>query len=434
MQSFTLIPQQGAGRGRLVRVGNTIMYSAGDAAAASALIGWCRLVGDRPAAEVMAELGRLSAGASTLGPFVAVVIGDHGLDVLSQGGVPLSAQTENGSQAVGDGQTHLHDATSLNLLIGDSPVDPLLTLSDGVVAADGFSLRAKATASLPWGSPAPAAPAPQMDQTGGVQMSAPSPAPTPEPAAAAPAPVPVPEAPAAAPAVAAMVSLRDTAGDDLPVAQPLPVATPAAATPAPAPAPVPAAAEPVLAATAAMPAVAAQPAAAPSPTPAAAASGPQPVKVKGLVCARGHFNDPRTRFCAICGIAMHQTSFILTEDIRPPLGVLVMSDGSYHTLVTSLVFGRDPDDDPEVREGRAQGVTLIDPGNTISRVHAEIRAVDWDVHIVDHGSTNGTFLWNGERQQWDRLVPNQPVALAPGSHVAFGRLTASFESSARQKG
>jgi hypothetical protein len=157
------------------------------------------------------------------------------------------------------------------------------------------------------------------------------------------------------------------------------------------------------------------------------------VKVKGLVCSRGHFNDPRTRFCAICGIAMHQTSFILTEDIRPPLGVLVMSDGSYHTLVTSLVFGRDPDDDPEVREGRAQGVTLIDPGNTISRVHAEIRAVDWDVHIVDHGSTNGTFLWNGERQQWDRLVPNQPVALSPGSHVAFGRLTATFESSARQK-
>ena len=154
----------------------------------------------------------------------------------------------------------------------------------------------------------------------------------------------------------------------------------------------------------------------------------------GADCKNGHFNDPRTRFCATCGIAMHQTSFILTEDVRPPLGVLVMSDGAYHTLVTSLVFGRDPDDDPEVREGRAQGVTLVDPGNTISRVHAEIRAVDWDVHIVDHGSTNGTFLWSNERQQWDRLVPNQPVLLPPGSHVSFGRLTATFESSARQKG
>ena len=125
---------------------------------------------------------------------------------------------------------------------------------------------------------------------------------------------------------------------------------------------------------------------------------------------------------------------MLTEGVRPPLGVLVMSDGSYHTLVTSLVFGRDPDDDVEVRTGRAQGVTLVDPGNTISRVHAEIRAVDWDVHIIDQGSTNGTFIWSAERQQWDRLVAKQAVVLAPGSHVAFGRLTATYESSNRQKG
>ena len=419
MQSFTLIPQQGAGRGRLVRVGSTVLYSAGDAAAATTLIGWCRLVGDRSAEDVMNELSRLAAGAAGLGPFCAVVVGDHGLDVLSQGGVPLQAHSARGAEPVGDGQTHLHDVTALDLLIGDSPIDTLLSLDDGVVAADGFSLRAKTVTPLPWG-PAPAA-------SGQV-------------VAAASAPVPAPAA-AAAPAEtahmpAAMVSLQQiSAGDDLPAAAPLPMASPAAPAPAPAAAPAAAAAAPLAApqpapapAPADMAATAAMPAAAPS------ASGPQPVKVKGLVCARGHFNDPRTRFCATCGIAMHQTSFILTEDVRPPLGVLVMSDGAYHTLVTSLVFGRDPDDDPEVREGRAQGVTLIDPGNTISRVHAEIRAVDWDVHIVDHGSTNGTFIWSAERQQWDRLTPDQSVPLQPGSHVAFGRLTATYESSNRQKG
>jgi hypothetical protein len=417
MQSFTLIPQLGAGRGRLVRVGSTVLYSAGDAAAATALIGWCRLVGDRPASEAMSELARLSAGAASLGAFCAVVIGDHGLDVLVQGGVPLVATGPAGTQNLADGQTHLHDASALNLLIGDSPIDTLLALDDGVVAADGFSLRAKAVTALPWG-PAPSAPSQPM-------------AAAPAPAAAAPTP--------AASMPAAMVSLRATEGDDLPAAAPLPVATPAAATPAPAaapaPAPGPAAAAPApaaLAPTAAMPVVSA-PAPAATSAPAPAAAGPQPVRVKGLVCARGHFNDPRTRFCATCGIAMHQTSFILTEDVRPPLGVLVMSDGAYHTLVTSLVFGRDPDDDPEVREGRAQGVTLIDPGNTISRVHAEIRAVEWDVHIVDHGSTNGTFIWSAERQQWDRLTPNNPVPLSPGQHVAFGRLTATYESSNRQK-
>jgi hypothetical protein len=419
MQNFTLIPQQGAGRGRLVRVGATVLYSAGDAAAATALIGWCRLVGDRPATEVMSELSRLSAGAASLGPFCAIVIGDHGLDVLMHGGVPLRAQGPAGAQMLSDGQTHLHDVISLDLLFGDAPVDSLLSLDDGVVAADGFSLRAKTATVLPWG-PSPTAPNQPMT------------------AEAASAPTPAPAESAHMPAQ--MVSLREAGADELPAAAPLPLAVPASApTPAPAPTPVPAATpgpmpapvapppNPALAATAAMPVATPSPAAAPS-------AGPQPVRVKGLVCARGHFNDPRTRFCATCGIAMHQTSFILTEDVRPPLGVLVMSDGAYHTLITSLVFGRDPDDDPEVREGRAQGVTLIDPGNTISRVHAEIRAVEWDVHIVDHGSTNGTFLWSADRQQWDRLTPNQPMPLQPGQHVAFGRLTATYESSNRQKG
>ncbi|MCU1367268.1 MAG: hypothetical protein JWN39_2907, partial [Ilumatobacteraceae bacterium] len=185
MQSFTLIPQLGAGRGRLVRVGSTVLYSAGDAAAATTLIGWCRLVGDRPAGDVMQELTRLAAGAASFGPFCAIVIGDHGLDVLMQGGVPLVATGSAGSQTVSDGQTHLHDVTSLNLLIGDAPIDALLALDEGVVAADGFSLRAKAVAALPWGA-APSTP-----------MAA-----APTPVAAAPAPLPAASMPAA------MVSLQ----------------------------------------------------------------------------------------------------------------------------------------------------------------------------------------------------------------------------------
>src|SRR5262249_27625047 len=112
MQKFTLIPQQGAGRGRLVRVGGTVLYSAGDAAAASALIGWCRLVGDRPATEVLSELGRLAASHATLGPFCAVVLGDDGVDVLSRGGVPLVAHSHTGTQSLPDGETHLHDTTA----------------------------------------------------------------------------------------------------------------------------------------------------------------------------------------------------------------------------------------------------------------------------------------------------------------------------------
>ena len=58
-----------------------------------------------------------------------MVIGDHGLDVLVQGGVPLTASGASGTQKLTDGQTHLHDATSVSLLIGDAPLDAPMAVS-----------------------------------------------------------------------------------------------------------------------------------------------------------------------------------------------------------------------------------------------------------------------------------------------------------------
>ncbi|HEY4331760.1 MAG TPA: hypothetical protein VGM78_04300, partial [Ilumatobacteraceae bacterium] len=215
MPTFTLIPQQGGGRGRLVRIANTIVYSAGDVAAASALVGWCRLVGDRPAHEVMAELTRLASGGSSLGPFCAILVGESTLDVLVQGGVPIVALRNGATEQIGSagGQplhTTLTGVTAINLLFGDTPVDTLLALHDGVVAADGFSLRINAATDLPW-SPAASAPA-----------------------EAAPAAV----VPVDTPAPTAMVSLRDQT-DDLPPAEPLPIVAAPAPTPTPTPPPAP---------------------------------------------------------------------------------------------------------------------------------------------------------------------------------------------------
>jgi hypothetical protein len=212
-----------------------------------------------------------------------------------------------------------------------------------------------------------------------------------------------------------LVSLLDTDGDDLPDAAPLPVAG--------GPAPV---ADP-LAPTAESPAVAAT---AEQPV-AATATAPGGVRVAGLRCSRDHFNDPRARFCAVCGIAMHQASFVLTEDVRPALGVITFADGTFYTVTGNLVFGRDPDDDPAIRAGSSSPAVLVDPQNTISRVHAEVRAIEWDVYLVDRGSTNGTFVWNAGAQQWERLVQDQPRLIEPGAQISFGRLVAAFDSGLR---
>jgi len=74
---------------------------------------------------------------------------------------------------------------------------------------------------------------------------------------------------------------------------------------------------------------------------------------------------------------------------------------------------------------------LLDSQNTLSRVHAEVRATERDVYLLDRGSTNGTFVWNPGAQQWERLAPDQPRVIEPGAQISFGRLVAAFDSGLR---
>jgi hypothetical protein len=410
--TITLTPQFGSGSGRLIRRSNAVLYAAGDVAAASALVGWCRISGAKPAAELIRELANLAEGASSLGPFCAVAIDGDSWHVLSSGGVPAVARGDSGAQPIlSDGRVAVYRSlSSLEVLVGDGALDHLLVLDDGVIAADGFSLRVSAQVA-PWSTPHTASdeqplgiavgthrdgyldPAEAaetagpddeelIDQSSHVDTSLE----TPGPEASAPA-LPTLAAPSAA-----------EPSDDL-FARIDELTTSASSSSTPA----------------------AQPAAA-VPEPSAAR-----IMVQGVSCQHGHFNDPLAPTCRICGTPIGLDSARISGP-RPALGELVMSDGASFLLHNSLVFGRDPSDDVEVRSGRAQGVTLVDPGNTISRVHAEIRADGWQVYIVDRGSTNGTFIWAADQQQWLRLSVDQQVALPAGSHVSFGRLTGTFES------
>lgn len=167
--------------------------------------------------------------------------------------------------------------------------------------------------------------------------------------------------------------------------------------------------------------------------PLGSAVGAPPVKVPGLLCSRSHFNDPRARFCVVCGISMHQASFVLVNDIRPPLGVLTISDGNFATLVRSAVIGRDPSEDELVSAGTHVGLPIDDITGTVSRSHAELRLDGWDVYVVDKNSTNGTFVWSAGHDDWERLSPNKPRLIGPGTHVSFGLVTAVFDSALQQK-
>ncbi|MFC7449298.1 FHA domain-containing protein [Rhodococcus daqingensis] len=152
-----------------------------------------------------------------------------------------------------------------------------------------------------------------------------------------------------------------------------------------------------------------------------------PVAVSGHNCKNMHLNDPRAAFCCVCGIRMDQMTQVLTEGIRPPLGFLVLDDGTTYVLDGDCVLGRDPEKS-ELAAAGLRPIRIEDPSGGMSRAHAAVRLTDWDVAIVDLDSTNGTHLRAPGERDWIRLDPNVPVTLSPGAEVRLGDRVATFDS------
>jgi hypothetical protein len=146
--------------------------------------------------------------------------------------------------------------------------------------------------------------------------------------------------------------------------------------------------------------------------------GPQPVLVEGALCPREHFNDPAARACRECGISMDQPPGNLQRRRRPPLGVLVLDDGTQITLDEDYVIGREPVLDGDVMTGRARPLRISDPEGTVSRLHLKISLAGWQVEVSDLGSANGSVLQTsgGERT----LAPFEPAELVPGTWIGIG--------------
>lgn len=151
------------------------------------------------------------------------------------------------------------------------------------------------------------------------------------------------------------------------------------------------------------------------------------VVVRGFMCSRQHLNDPRVSFCAVCGIRMDQLTCVLTEGIRPPLGLLMLDDGTSFVLDNDIVLGREPEHAAAVRRG-ARPIRLPDQSGGMSRAHVEIRLVEWEVTAIDQGSANGTYIRMPGRQEWIRAMPNHPTILVAGCQILLGGRILTFDS------
>ena len=142
--------------------------------------------------------------------------------------------------------------------------------------------------------------------------------------------------------------------------------------------------------------------------------------VDGVYCKNGHFNDPEARYCAVCGISMGQLTKIRQQGKRPPLGVLILGDGSVCQLDADYVIGREPTLDSAVAGGRARPLRLIGASGVVSRIHARVELDGWQVFITDLKSQNGTqVLLPGERNPTN-LQPGVRTPLVAGAQIRLG--------------
>ena len=143
-------------------------------------------------------------------------------------------------------------------------------------------------------------------------------------------------------------------------------------------------------------------------------------QVEGVYCKNGHFNDPEARYCAVCGISMGQLTKIRQKGTRPPLGVLILGDGSVCQVDADYVIGREPTLDSAVADGRARPLRLMGASGVVSRIHARVELDSWQVYLTDLNSANGTqVLMPGERNPTS-LQPGVRTPLAAGAQIRLG--------------
>jgi hypothetical protein len=340
---------------------------------------------------------------------------------------------------------------------GDAETDPYLRLADGVVRAVGFlyapaEVMAEAAGLFEQDAPAPAAPA---YSAGPSPAAVETPAPAPEPALGPPQPVAEPHPDQLEVPEPEYYATR---------VEPLPADPYAAQPPPPEPDPY----------AAALGVAAAPPppnlyVAQPPPDPYAGqamppgpgrAAGPQDfisisllagepggevpqrdplplgaeapeakdlglvempsAMVDGVYCKNGHFNDPEARYCAVCGISMGQLTKVRQQGKRPPLGVLILGDGSVCQVDADYVIGREPTLDSAVAEGKARPLRLMGASGVVSRIHARVELDGWQVFISDLNSANGTqILLPGERNPIT-LQPGVRTPMVAGTQIRLG--------------
>jgi hypothetical protein len=146
--------------------------------------------------------------------------------------------------------------------------------------------------------------------------------------------------------------------------------------------------------------------------------------VTGVYCENGHFNPSSAEECAVCDTSL---SGATESGPRPPLGILTLDDGPIHAVSSDFIVGREPDDDEDVRDGRAQPFRINQADGHLASVHARVSLDGWTVRLIDLGTPGGTHVCPPGGSEWSRVMPHVPTPIRPGSKLLFGRTCVRFD-------
>lgn len=369
-------------------------------------------LGDEPSSgEIIDALRSDSRFNSDRADLAVAVSAPDGLRVFVRGAAEVRTETDELIAGPEPVERHLPDPRALWMGTGGPPLSqghPVLDLRRGIVPGRGVVLHRPMTWPPP---PADAEPS-ARGAAGGADVAGVDAVDATNPGQAAP-PAPDQPAPPAAPAPAALAA----------PAPPMPPGTPDVASQS-----VPSG--PFEAVDWADPVETRQ------PLPVATKEQSASVDVResadqvlGIRCSRDHFNNPKASYCQVCGISMIHLTHRLEPGPRPTLGFVVFADGATYAVDRPYLIGRKP------RPGPNSGLTPLatqDQTQSVSREHGELRLDGWDVHYVDLGSTNGSFVWSPTAQTWTPLRPREPLTLTSGTSISVGRMTFVFQGASKE--
>jgi hypothetical protein len=142
-------------------------------------------------------------------------------------------------------------------------------------------------------------------------------------------------------------------------------------------------------------------------------------RVQAVLCAQGHPNHPHAATCRSCAEPIADRTVVVVH--RPPLGFLVLEDGSSIELDRPVIVGRQPVLRSPVT-AKAQTPRLVplpDPDKMLSRVHLELCLDDWRVSVVDRDSRNGSVV-ELPGQPAVKLRPGEPFVITAGTKLTLG--------------